>query len=89
MSYMKAHADRTKRSKASEHACVRCKNRAHEWAFTNTCAETLWGNAGNSRESAYCVHDWHYLPMCRVCHRNTDRPLRLSRTVANADGHPV
>lgn len=55
-----------------------CGRPSQQWAHTNTCTETRWGTTSGSgpREMAWCRHAYHYVRMCRACHRASDANRR-------------
>ena len=55
--------------KAEHHSCVDCDGKADEWSYVGDCPEQLYDGV---HPSPYCLHDQHYIPRCRRCHRQYD-----------------
>ena len=55
---------------ASAYSCIDCGNPAEEWSYIGGCAQEMRDGA---HPSPYCLHDHHYSPRCRRCHRRHDR----------------
>jgi hypothetical protein len=60
----------------STHGCVDCSEMAHEWSYDNGCSEEIIQVGTSANGLAYCLHDHHYHPRCRPCHRRFDAAQR-------------
>ena len=57
-----------RRGRADQHACIRCGDRAGEWAYQHNDPEEVWDERG----IPYSLDPNHYEPMCIPCHRSFD-----------------
>lgn len=73
--YISAHIRVTRdRGRASDYNC-RCGVPAEDWAYDHADPNELseYDGRGAGRTRVYSADSWHYLPMCRACHRAFDR----------------
>lgn len=59
------------RGRVSTHVCG-CGAQAQEWAYDHADENELVGVTAG-REAPYSADPSHYVPMCRSCHRTSDR----------------
>lgn len=55
--------------RAADRLCVDCQKPAEEWSYVGGCPQELHDK---NHQSPYCLHDDHYSPRCRRCHRRYD-----------------
>jgi hypothetical protein len=70
-SYPVAH-DRVRalHGRPSQHTCRHCGRPAEDWAYDHSDSEERTDPRGRS----YSLDPVRYMPLCRKCHRNFDRP---------------
>jgi len=69
LTYNGAHKRTTaRRGRADQHACIRCGDRAGEWAYQHNDPQEVWDERG----IPYSLDPNHYEPMCIPCHRSFD-----------------
>lgn len=61
------------RGKAAGYMCLDCDGQADEWSYTGDDPDQLTDPVGRP----YSLDTDRYVPRCRSCHRQTDRPRAL------------
>ena len=78
--YQRTHTHlRQTKGSASKFACVRCGEKAREWAYSHGDPHELVEDG-----KAYSLDYDHYHPMCPVCHHEYDKPRAQMRQVMRA-----
>lgn len=67
-----------RRGKASDHPCITCGDRAHEWAYDHTCPRERH-EMMDGYDVPYSPDPDRYQPMCTSCHRNQDKRIAKDR----------
>ena len=76
VSYAQAHLRlKTDRGRPTNFRCVRCGERAREWAYMGGDPHEL-----SEDERRYSLDQSRYEPMCLPCHRRHDRALADGRS---------
>ena len=68
--------------RAAERQCVDCQEAAEDWSYSGGCPQELHDG---THPSPYCLHDHHYNPRCRRCHRRYDHPQQALAALAILD----